>query len=551
MKRINGVVLALALVAVLFDCGRARASIVLHGIRTASTQSASLTVQMVAGTEAGDLLIAAIFVNEDGFGNPSIAAPPGWTERTAPVQNGTMGLGAVGIYTKIAGAAEPSSYTFTITSGAGDSAWSTECELGAYGGANTATPIDAIAQQQNAYSTTASAPSVSVPAGHDSDELVAAFALGKPGTNPSAPTGMMREDLFDNPTDGVATVWFDQTLNASAATSIRISQLALSTHSIGTAIAIAPAVVLSTTPTPAATPRTTPKPTTIPTPAPTAAPTSTLKPTAKPTLAATAAPTNASKPTPTKTPKPTATPTPVSGYVAHFYTLAAHATLPSGANCAAEIAPSTWEPRPDNTTANNTVVTASQLSIFHAQPLYSGSSPASDYATVDGNYTATTDMIIRWSSCKWGFDEDVVRAQVANESWWHQNSVGDWTTDQSLCSTNLWNGWTGSGCYLAYGLLQAHANEWSAWPEMQTSSAFNLDMVGAYRRACMNGDISYLVGQLNPATGNAYPNSNTNEMLWGCIGQWYSGAWYDSGANTYISHVQSYLASKPWLNSGF
>ncbi len=250
-------------------------------------------------------------------------------------------------------------------------------------------------------------------------------------------------------------------------------------------------------------------------------------------------------------PNPTATSIPGPGYVGHFDTLAPHATLPSGATCAAEIAPSTWEPRPDNATANHTVATASQLSIFHSQPLYSGSSPASDYLRVDGNYTGTTDQIIRWSACKWGLDEDVVRAQVANESWWRWNAVSDWTTDRSSCSTNLWNGWTGSGCYLAHGLLQAHADEWGAWPQMRDSTAFNLDMVGAYRRACINGDISYLFGKTNPTTGNAYPTAPTDELLWGCIGQWFSGHWYDPAANTYIEHVRNYLSSKPWLTAGF
>ncbi len=510
MRRIKGLILAAVLAAILFNWGQAHATIVLRAIQTASTQNSSLAVNAVPGVQVGDLLVAAIFVNEGGYANPSIAAPAGWRRVLAPVQSGTMGLGAVGVYTKVAGTAEPRNYTFTITYGAGDTSWSTECQLAAYGGANTAAPVDAIAQQQNPMASTATALSVNVPAGHNSDELIVTFAAGKPGTNPSTPLEMARERLFDNPSDGVGTVWFDQRLAASGATGVRISQLAVSTHSIGTTIAIAPAA---------------------------AAPT----PTSVPTHTATRTP----------TPKPTATATPVAGYVAHFYALAPHATLPSGATCAAEIAPSTWESRPDNATANHTVPTASQLSIFHSQPLYSGSSPASDYLRVDGNYTGTTDQIIRWSACKWGLDEDIVRAQVANESWWHQSAVGDWTTDQSSCSTSLWNGWTGSGCYLAYGLLQAHANEWGAWPEMRDSTAFSLDMVGAYRRACMNGDISYLAGRTNPATGNAYPNAPSNEMLWGCIGQWSTGQWYDSGANAYIADVQSYLSSKPWLNAGF
>jgi hypothetical protein len=35
--------------------------------------------------------------------------------------------------------------------------------------------------------------------------------------------------------------------------------------------------------------------------------------------------------------------------------------------------------------------------------------------------------------------------------------------------------------------------------------------------------------------------------LWGCSGAWYSGEWHDSRAETYISHVQASLSTKPWL----
>ena len=305
-------------------------AIVLRGVQTASigAPSTSLNVAAVAGVQGGDLLMAAIFVNESGSANPSIAAPEGWTQVLAPIQNGAMGLGAVGIYTKVAGTAEPSSYTFTITYGAGDTGWSTECQLAAYGGANTAAPVDAVAQQQNGSSTTATAPSANVPAGHNSDQLVVTFAVGKPGTNPSTPTGMIRENLFDNPAHGVATVWFDQPLTASGATGTRVSQLALSTHTIGTTIAIAAASGSSPTPTPTSTPTPTATPTATatptltgtptpspiqtptPTPTATATPTSIITPTATPTQTVTPAPTPSVSPVPTPSGSGSATPTP-------------------------------------------------------------------------------------------------------------------------------------------------------------------------------------------------------------------------------------------------
>jgi hypothetical protein len=42
---------------------------------------------------------------------------------------------------------------------------------------------------------------------------------------------------------------------------------------------------------------------------------------------------------------------------------------------------------------------------FHYRDSYA------QYQRVDGQYTGSTDMIMRWAACKYGIDEDVVRAQ--------------------------------------------------------------------------------------------------------------------------------------------
>ena len=38
--------------------------------------------------------------------------------------------------------------------------------------------------------------------------------------------------------------------------------------------------------------------------------------------------------------------------------------------------------------------------------------------------------------------------------------------------------------------------------------------------------------------------------MWGCVGSWYSGGWYDAGAQGYISKAQSTYSSEPWLSLG-
>ena len=48
---------------------------------------------------------------------------------------------------------------------------------------------------------------------------------------------------------------------------------------------------------------------------------------------------------------------------------------------------------------------------------------------ITGDFTGTTQEILKWAACKWGIDQDVVFAQAAVESWWQQTELGDWTTN--------------------------------------------------------------------------------------------------------------------------
>ncbi len=214
------------------------------------------------------------------------------------------------------------------------------------------------------------------------------------------------------------------------------------------------------------------------------------------------------------------------------------------------VAKSRWEPRPENTQANNSVPTAAELTSFHAQPLnFTGGPPASDFQRVDGNYTGTTDMIIRWAACKWGVDEDVLRAQAYEESTWSSYTTGDMRTTLSACQAGNWDGWQAvqGYCWQSYGLTQIKVASFNAWPMAWDSTAFNADFRGAYWRACMNGDVSYYYSMAPSAGYPTYPNGTTDQMSWGCMGSWYSGAWYDAGALSYIAALQTQLATKPWL----
>ncbi|MGH7913802.1 MAG: hypothetical protein ACREPW_04020 [Candidatus Binataceae bacterium] len=243
----------------------------------------------------------------------------------------------------------------------------------------------------------------------------------------------------------------------------------------------------------------------------------------------------------------------------HFSTLGSTAALPTDALCAILI-PATPETIAGNVAFNHTVPTAAQLALFHRHPVWSGP-PASDFARVDGNYTGSTDMILRWAACKWGIDEDVVRAQAWTESKWIQGGpnpgqgMGDKRFSISQCVqgsfTALWNYQCPNCCWTSWGILQTKVYyEWGTWPMIKDSTAFNADYRYADQRACMNGDYSsYFASRAKQPNGYAadIASGDLDRILWGCIGKHYSGSWYDSHAIGYIKEVKGYLASKPWL----
>jgi hypothetical protein len=208
---------------------------------------------------------------------------------------------------------------------------------------------------------------------------------------------------------------------------------------------------------------------------------------------------------------------PPSGGSAHFATLPVGSALPSDAECAARVRPAP-EVRADNTPFNQTR--------GHGTP---SSPPPGVYSRVTGNFVGTTDEIIQWASCKWGIDEDLMRAQTATESWWHQNAVGD-------------NG-------ESFGLMQVREPYWG-WAfnngvgDARTSSAFNMDAALAARRNCYEGLDSWLN---TTDRGKEYA---AGDMM-GCVGTWFSGRWYTDASVQYTRVVQDNLAKRVWEDPGF
>jgi hypothetical protein len=229
---------------------------------------------------------------------------------------------------------------------------------------------------------------------------------------------------------------------------------------------------------------------------------------------------------------------PVSGY----------ASLPSDAQAAALVHHSTWEPRPQNTTANHTTPPAGYVTAGYAGM----QNHAQLFGRVTGNFTGTTDEIIQWAAAKWGLPDELIRAEAVDESNWYQNLktsagqpiAGSGYGDFGDCGGSPPATGYGTSGPASFGLLQtkwctlkdATTPGYAPWPYIETSTAYNLDLYAAVIRGCYQGWDTWLAG------------GDTAGDLWGCVGRWYAGAWHTTDANAYINRVQTFQTTKPWLN---
>ena len=207
--------------------------------------------------------------------------------------------------------------------------------------------------------------------------------------------------------------------------------------------------------------------------------------------------------------------------------IAAGSILPTDAQAAAKVRRSTWEPRPQNYTANHRVPTATELSVFRAT-VGTGSRLPAYNDRITGNFTGTTDEIIQWAAWKWGVDEDIIRAAAVNESGWDQATAADVV----------------NGTAYSFGIMQIkrpHGQQYNGWegtfPLSKVSTAFNVDFFGAALRCGIDGYQRWMLSR--------WPNMN-NADVWGWVGSWYSGQWYDAGAVSYITSAKRHLANRRW-----
>jgi autotransporter family porin len=211
-------------------------------------------------------------------------------------------------------------------------------------------------------------------------------------------------------------------------------------------------------------------------------------------------------------------PPPAGGY---FKLASPGSPFPSEQQCASEVHRSSWEPRPDNATANHTKPTNPHALAYFDQ--WSKAWNVSYRPRIDGNFEGTTDEIIQWAACKWGWSDELVRAQAVQETHWNQATVGDGGTSYGILQIRyLYHPRVNGGCKACAG---------SSWPNSEKSTAYAIDQEVAEVRGCYDGMSTYL--------------GNTKGDVWGCIQSWFDGAW-TPGGGSYAGDVHRYFNEKPW-----
>lgn len=228
---------------------------------------------------------------------------------------------------------------------------------------------------------------------------------------------------------------------------------------------------------------------------------------------------------------------------AYFRTLAPGTQLPSGNQCARwvrarPVAENKGMNVPFNQTRGQRV----------AGDFLAADDPQADQVIaprIDGNFTGTTEEILRWVACKWGISQDIVFAQAAVESWWRQTTLGDWQS--TGCAPGHGPGADGrpGQCPQSWGILQdRYPYEQSAWPGIATSTAMSADAAYAIWRSCYDGYETWLNSVQHVGTYRAGD-------VWGCVGRWYAGRWHTPPAEQYIGHVKRDLRLRVWTRLDF
>jgi hypothetical protein len=292
----------------------------------------------------------------------------------------------------------------------------------------------------------------------------------------------------------------------------------------------------------------------------------------------------------------TATPTATATPRTHYSMLAPASTLPSEATCISQVNASPiaenapWNENDGTGYDSNQPPSGGVPSYFYAN-VGGTEMTSSAFAAVDGAYAGTTDDIFRVYACKWGIDEDYIRAQAYVETQWHQdcpaahggtgcresgdeNNPAGCTTglpitalspNGEFCQMEGFAGLTMPNQYASWSIVQNKVfYDWMTWPMMEESTPFAIDYRYAEMRGCVNGDQYTYFDSQSLSGGTDYENAviaarsnpngaskisgwtNLQYLGYGCIDTHYSGDWFSGTADSYLNNFLSALSDAPW-----
>jgi signal peptidase I len=198
---------------------------------TNTASGASVAVPRPSGAQSGHLLVAQVAFNTHDF-TGSITAPSGWT--LVRVDNDAANT-IQAVFWRFAGSSEPSSYTFTNTTG--DTSRTGSGTIVAYSGVDTTTPVDAqggTAFTSNVTALTAPSVNTTVPG----TRLLT--LVGQRSAGPISPAAGMAERAEATSSNQNVIELADQAIAGAGATGTRTATSGASRAAIAQAVALRP-----------------------------------------------------------------------------------------------------------------------------------------------------------------------------------------------------------------------------------------------------------------------------------------------------------------------
>lgn len=208
-----------------------------HGILMALSPAATMTLNKPAGTIAGDVMVAAIATTPSTI---PITPPAGWTliQSRQQTANTTSVLTS---YYRVAGASEPTTYSWLLSSGHGGAVGG----ILSFSGVDNLAPIDVSASAATPSSTSHVAPSVTTTAANDMLVTIHEYASGRSWTPPPGMTERVDIPSRINNNSGVTLEMNTLLLGAAGATGSKTAVASASADAGATVtLALRPALAI-------------------------------------------------------------------------------------------------------------------------------------------------------------------------------------------------------------------------------------------------------------------------------------------------------------------